>query len=204
MLCCRREHEAGTAQVARMVRWAARLAESTAGGTSMREEIGSPLRQPGAALILVGDVLVIVGWFSPWLHLYTSFGDTPGDLLVGPWTLLRGSAEVSVAGGSPSAFAWVFVWVCFPVAALLASSLASLRMRTPGEKTALVVLALLLAGWCLVFACAALVLAPQSIGLSWPYPAIRGVEYGACVGPFGFVCVALGLVAYLLDTRRQR
>src|SRR5215813_3613386 len=133
----------------------------------MREESGSPLRQPGATLILVGDVLVIVGWFSPWLHLYTSFGDTPGDLLVGPWTLLRGSTEASVADGSPFDFAWVFVWVCFPVAALVACSLASLRMRTPGERTALVVLALLLAGWCLVFACAALAWAPQVIGLAW-------------------------------------
>jgi hypothetical protein len=170
----------------------------------MRKEIGSSLRQPGAALILVGDALAIVGWFSPWLHLYTTFGDTPGEQLVGPWTLLRGSAEVSVADGSPFAFVWVFVWVCFPVAALVACSLASLRIRDPGGRAALVVLALLLAGWCLVFALAALALVPQSIGLSWPYPDIRGVEYGACAGPFGFVCVALGLVAYLLDTRRQR
>jgi hypothetical protein len=169
----------------------------------MREDIGLALRQPGAALILVGDALAIVGWFSPWLHLYTSFGDTPGDLLVGPWTLLRGSADASVADGSPVAFVWVFVWVCFPVAALVLSSLASLRLRNPDGRVALVVPALLLAGWCLVFALAALALAPLGIGLAWPYPAIRGVEYGACVGPFGFVCVGLGLVAYLLDTRRR-
>lgn len=167
----------------------------------MRTEINAPRRQPAAILILAGDALVIVGWFSPWLHLYTSFsdGDIGGDQLVGPLTVLHWSAERSVQDAS-----WYAIWLFLPYVGLVASSVASLLVRTPALRTTLTRDGIFLAGWCLIGAVAFLVVAPQSLGLSWPYFAIRGVEYGAAAGTFGFVCVLLGLVAYLLDNRGQR
>jgi hypothetical protein len=137
------------------------------------------------ALVVVGAVLAIVGLFAPWYRLYTTFGDTPGEQLVGPWTALHDGvvAPVSMALG------------CFlPVALLLASSVASVFIRAPQWRDILGKQALLLATTCLALALLALWVAPQSIPLDWPYYTIRGVEYGPWAAIAGFACVALGVL----------
>src|SRR5258706_16241128 len=78
------------------------------------------------ALVVVGAVLAIVGLFAPWYCLYTTFGDTPGEQLVGPWTALHdgvGVAPVSMALGR-----------FLPVAALLASSVSSVFIPAPQSR----------------------------------------------------------------------
>jgi len=162
----------------------------------------SPRRQPGPALILAGDALAIFGLFAPWYRLYTTFGDAPGEHLDGPWTVLRESAT----GPSTEApFAVCFgILVFLPVAALVASSVASLFVRAPRDGAALALLALPLAIGCLAVAIGVLIITPQSLPLSWPYYTIRGVEYGAWAAVAGFVCVALGLVVQLFADWRRR
>jgi hypothetical protein len=137
------------------------------------------------ALVVVGAVLAIVGLFAPWYRLYTTFGDTPGEQLVGPWTALHDGvvAPVSMALG------------CFlPVAALLASSVASAFIRAPQWRDILGKQALVLAPTCLALALLALWVAPQSLPLDWPYYTIRSVEYGPWAAIAGFACIALGVL----------
>jgi hypothetical protein len=163
----------------------------------------SPLRQPGPALVLAGDALAIVGLFAPWYRLYTTFGDAPGEHLDGPWTVLLG---IATGPSTEAPFAVCFgILVFLPVAALVASSVASLLMRAPrGVRANLSTVALLLASWCLTVTIGVLVIVPQSLPLSWPYYVIRGVEYGAWASVAGFVCVALGLVVHLFAGGRRR
>jgi hypothetical protein len=144
------------------------------------------LRRIEYALVLVGDALAIVGLFSPWYRLYTTFGDAPGEHLHGPWTVLRESADARL----PALF-----WVFLPVAVLVASSVASLLIRaTRGVLANLGDVALLLASGCLAVALGVLIITPQSLPFSWPYYTIRSVEYGAWAGVAGFACVALGIL----------
>lgn len=141
--------------------------------------------QLAPALVVVGAVLAIVGLFAPWYRLYTTFGDMPGEQLVGPWTALHDSlvAPVSVALG------------CFlPVAVLVASSVTSVFIRALQWRAILGRLALLLASGCLAVALLVLWVVPQSLPLGWPYYTIRGVEYGAWASIAGFACVALGVL----------
>ena len=130
-------------------------------------------RQLALALVVVGVVLATVGLFAPWYRLYTTFGDTPGEQLVGPWTALHGSvvAPVSVA------------LECFlPVAVLVASSVTSVFIRAPQWRAILSRLALLLASGCLAVALLVLWVAPQSLPLGWPYyttpSAVSNTEQG--------------------------
>lgn len=142
-------------------------------------------RQLAPALVVVGVVLATVGLFAPWYRLYTTFGDTPGERLVGPWTALHDGvvAPVSMALG------------CFlPVALLLASSVASVFIRSPHWRDILGRQALVLASGCLALALLALWVAPQSLPLDWPYYTIRGVEYGPWAAIAGFACIALGVL----------
>jgi hypothetical protein len=142
-------------------------------------------RQLASALVVVGVVLATVGVFAPWYRLYTTFGDTPGEQLVGPWTALRDSvvAPVSMALG------------CFlPGAVLVASSVTSVFSCVPHWRAILGRLTLLVASGCLALALLVLWVVPQSLPLDWPYYTIRGVEYGAWVSIAGFACVALGVL----------
>ena len=142
-------------------------------------------RKLAPALVVVGVVLAIVGLFAPWYRLYTTFGDTPGEWLVGPWALLRDSTFAPL---------WVALWSFLPVAVLVASSVASVFIRAPQWRDILGRLALLLASGCLALALLVLWAAPQSIPLGWPYYTIRGVEYGPWAAIAGFACIALGVL----------
>jgi hypothetical protein len=150
------------------------------------------LRLIGSAFVLIGDALAIIGLFSPWYRLYTSFGDAPGEHVYGPWTVLRESAAAPLT---------VVFWVFLPVAVLVASSVASLLIRASrGVRANLGNVALLLAYGCFAVVVGVLVLVPQGLPLSWPYFTTRGVEYGAWAGVAGFVCVALGILCIRAST----
>lgn len=53
------------------------------------------------ALVVVGALLATFGLFAPRYRLYTTFGDTPGERSVAPWTALHDGvvAPVSMALG---------------------------------------------------------------------------------------------------------
>ena len=144
------------------------------------------LRQLGRVLVLAGAVLASAGFFAPWYRLYTAFGDTPGEQLVGPWTLLR--------QGASAALLPVALGVFLPVAVLVASSVTSLLFLAPQGREILATLTLLLASGCLIGALLVLAIVPQGLSLTWPYYTIRRVEYGAWVALAGFACIALGVL----------
>lgn len=136
--------------------------------------------------MLVGAVLATVGLFAPWWRVYTGYTDTPGEHVLGAWTLLFQS------GFAP----WVALGCFLPVATLVASSVASVFLRAPREQTILGTFALVLALGCLAVALLVLALLPEALALGYPFYDILGVEYGAWAAIAGFVCIVAGILGY--------
>jgi hypothetical protein len=161
---------------------------SARGGFGMRGCL--PVRRTsGRVLIVVGAALTLLALFSPWLRLYTTFGDTTaGEHSYSPWTLL--------SAGGWDAILSVAVGFCFPVVALAASSVAAFlgdreRRRL---RTLLTTLTLELAISGLIASLFVVAVLPTGLALAWPYFTLRAVEYGAWAAIAGFACVTLGVI----------
>lgn len=136
----------------------------------------------GRIVLILGNLLVVATFFSPWLDLSTTFGEHPGTYGYGPWYLLqRGIPLVNAVG------------LVVPFLAILACTAALLVGwgRRPGNSL-LMVLAIL-SGSGLLVTLLVLGVLPTGLNLVYPYYTTQ-LDYGAWPAIGSFVCMLLGVL----------
>lgn len=140
------------------------------------------------SLVLVGNALVLISYFSPWVLLLPAFGNPPGERPYTLWMLLSPDGHAN---------SQILIGILVLIGVVAATSLVFVVLPAIRARSVFGYSAVTFSIVGLAVALLFLLGVPTTLELAAPYYDTRGIEYGAVLGVAGLACVAVGVLGIL-------